>query len=59
MLEANLKSSNNKNANALTNDGASDGKPSDVDDDFDVPEEVENVIQELLTALKDKETIIR
>uniref|UniRef100_A0A4X2LIH1 Tubulin-specific chaperone D n=1 Tax=Vombatus ursinus TaxID=29139 RepID=A0A4X2LIH1_VOMUR len=32
---------------------------SDNDEDYDVPEEVENVIEQLLVGLKDKDTIVR
>uniref|UniRef100_A0A5F8G2P6 Tubulin-specific chaperone D n=1 Tax=Monodelphis domestica TaxID=13616 RepID=A0A5F8G2P6_MONDO len=32
---------------------------SDSDEDYDVPEEVENVIEQLLVGLKDKDTVVR
>ncbi|XP_074081296.1 tubulin-specific chaperone D [Macrotis lagotis] len=32
---------------------------SDSDEDYDIPEEVENVIEQLLVGLKDKDTIVR
>uniref|UniRef100_A0A7N4V772 Tubulin-specific chaperone D n=1 Tax=Sarcophilus harrisii TaxID=9305 RepID=A0A7N4V772_SARHA len=32
---------------------------SDNDEDYDVPEEVENVIEQLLVGLKDKDTVVR
>ncbi|KAJ8036756.1 Tubulin-specific chaperone D [Holothuria leucospilota] len=33
--------------------------PVDEDDDYDVPEEVEDVIEQLLVGLKDKDTVVR
>ena len=35
------------------------GEDDDDDDDYDIPEDVEGVIEHMLTALKDKDTIVR
>ena len=32
---------------------------SEDDDDYDIPEDIEGVIEHMLTALKDKDTIVR
>ncbi|XP_040606163.1 tubulin-specific chaperone D [Mesocricetus auratus] len=37
----------------------SDNLTSDVDEDYDVPEGVESVIEQLLVGLKDKDTVVR
>ncbi|XP_064170432.1 tubulin-specific chaperone D [Anguilla rostrata] len=34
-------------------------EPSGLEEDYDIPEEIENVIEQLLVGLKDKETIVR
>ncbi|KAG7460255.1 hypothetical protein MATL_G00219380 [Megalops atlanticus] len=36
-----------------------DPEPPSPEEDYDVPEEIENVIEQLLVGLKDKETIVR
>ncbi|XP_056409176.1 tubulin-specific chaperone D isoform X2 [Hyla sarda] len=33
--------------------------PSDAEEEYDIPEEIENVIEQLLVGLKDKDTIVR
>ena len=36
-----------------------DGLVEEMDDEYDVPEEVEDVIEELLAGLRDRETVVR
>ncbi|XP_069810141.1 tubulin-specific chaperone D isoform X2 [Dendropsophus ebraccatus] len=33
--------------------------PNDTDEEYDIPEEIENVVEQLLVGLKDKDTIVR
>ncbi|XP_064126499.1 tubulin-specific chaperone D isoform X1 [Loxodonta africana] len=53
-LAANLKLSTQGQNKQVPNTGTPDGE-----EDYDVPEEVENVIEQLLAGLKDKDTVVR
>ncbi|KAM9597792.1 tubulin-specific chaperone D [Trichechus inunguis] len=53
-LAANLKPSTQGQKKQMPNTGTPDGE-----EDYDVPEEVENVIEQLLAGLKDKDTVVR
>ncbi|KAG9337874.1 hypothetical protein JZ751_027526 [Albula glossodonta] len=53
-LAANLSSKT-----TVTENPQLDLEPAGQEDDYDIPEEIENVIEQLLVGLKDKETIVR
>lgn len=55
-LAANLSMSQ---SNTVAEPVTPDMETQNQEEDYDIPEEVENVIEQLLTGLKDKETIVR
>lgn len=44
---------------ASNQDSAIPASPDDADEEYDIPEEMENVVEQLLVGLKDKDTIVR